>query len=65
MSAHPVTPPAAASPSDVEGLRQQLHQRLDEIIAFCLHDPGPASFLDFETSLLGLLRTLGCLLCQQ
>jgi len=64
MSAHPVNPPAAASPSDVEGLRQQLHQRLDEIIAFCLHDPGPASFLDFETSLLGLLRTLGCLLCQ-
>jgi len=59
-----VNPPAAASPSDVEGLRQQLHQRLDEIIAFCLHDPGPASFLDFETSLLGLLRTLGCLLCQ-
>jgi hypothetical protein len=29
-----------------------------------LKDPAPASFLDFETALLGLLRSLGCLLIQ-
>jgi hypothetical protein len=62
MSTHQVIPPAAASPPNVEVVRQQIHQRLDEIIATCLDDPGPASFLDFETMLLGLLRTLGCLL---
>jgi hypothetical protein len=62
MSSHQVNPPATASPPDVEALRQQIHQRLDEIIAVCLHDTSPVSFLDFETMLLGLLRTLGCLL---
>ena len=62
MSAHQVIPPAAASPPDVAALVQQSHQRLDEIIAICLDDSGPASFLHFETMLLGLLRTLGCLL---
>ena len=36
-------------------------ERLDEIIAYCLNDPGPASFLEFETALLGLLRSLGVL----
>jgi hypothetical protein len=64
MSAHQVSPAAAACPPDLEPLQQQIHQRLDEIIASCLHDPGPMSFLDFETTLLGLLRSLGCLLIQ-
>jgi hypothetical protein len=56
--------PAAACPPTGEALPQLLHQRLDEIIAFCRDDPGPTSFLDFERSLLGLLRSLGCLLIQ-
>ena len=41
---------------------QQTHQRLDEIIASCLNDQGPTSFLEFEKTLLGLLQSLGCLL---
>ena len=45
-------------------MQRQTHQRLDEIIAFCLNDQGPASFLEFEAALLGLLRSLGCLLIQ-
>jgi hypothetical protein len=45
-------------------LCQQIHQRLDEIIAFCRHDAGPTSFLDFEKTLLSLLQSLGCLLIQ-
>jgi hypothetical protein len=64
MSAHQVNPPAMACPPDLEPLQQQIHQRLDEIIASCLHDPGPTSFLDFEKTLLGLLQSLGCLLIQ-
>jgi hypothetical protein len=56
--------PAVACPSPGEALPQLIHQRLDEIIAFCRDDPGPTSFLDFERSLLGLLRSLGCLLIQ-
>jgi hypothetical protein len=43
-------------------LQRQIHQRLDEIIAFCMNDQGPVPFLEFETALLGLLRSLGCLL---
>jgi len=64
MSDHQVNPPATACPPDLEPLRQQTHQRLDEIIAYCLQDPGPTSFLDFETTLLSLLQSLGCLLIQ-
>jgi hypothetical protein len=64
MSAHHVNPPATACPPDLEPLRQQIHQRLDEIIAYGLQDPGPTSFLDFEKTLLSLLRSLGCLLIQ-
>src|SRR5437588_6661460 len=64
MSAHHVNPPATACPPDLEALRQQIHQRLDEIIAYCLKDPGPKSFLDFEKSLLLLLQSLGCLSIQ-
>src|SRR4051794_41583509 len=57
-------PPAVACPSTVEDLRYQAHERLDEILAFCSNDQGPTSFLQFETDLLGLLRSLGCLLIQ-
>ncbi|HMB03371.1 MAG TPA: hypothetical protein VKP69_06475, partial [Isosphaeraceae bacterium] len=64
MSAPQVSPPAAACPPSLEELQQQIHQRLDAIIAYCLHEQGPTSFLDFETTLLGLLRSLGCLLIQ-
>ncbi len=56
--------PAAASPSTVEDLQGQARERLDEIITYCANDQGPKSFLEFETALLGLLRSLGCLLIQ-
>jgi len=64
MSAHQVNRPPSACPPTLDELRHQVHHRLDEIIADCLREPGPASFLDFEKRLLGLLRTLGCLLIQ-
>jgi hypothetical protein len=64
MSADQLNPPAPACPPTLQELPQQIHQRLDEIIAFCLQDPGPTSFLDFEKTLLGLLQSLGCLLIQ-
>jgi hypothetical protein len=54
--------PAGACPPPDDALAQQIHQRLDEIIAFCRDDPGPTPFLDFESALLGMLRSLGCLL---
>src|SRR4051812_10095529 len=56
--------PAAASPSTVEDLQSQARERLDEILLYCTNDQGPTSFLEFETALLGLLRSLGCLLIQ-
>ena len=56
--------PAGACPPTSEALAQLIHQRLDAIIAFCRDDAGPMSFLDFERTLLGLLRSLGCLLIQ-
>jgi hypothetical protein len=64
MSAHHVNPPALACPPDLEALRQTIHQRLDEIIAFCVGDQAPMPFLDFEKTLLGWLRSLGVLLIQ-
>jgi hypothetical protein len=64
MSAPQSNPPLAACPPTVDELQRQIHRRLDEIIASCVNDPAPASFLDFETALLGLLRSLGCLLIQ-
>ena len=64
MSDSQSSPPAAACPPTVDELQRQIRQRLDEIIAFCLNDQGPASFLAFEAALLGLLRSLGCLLIQ-
>ena len=57
-------PPAVPCPPTVEDLRRQTRERLDEIMAYCVNDQGPASFLEFETALLGLLRSLGCLLIQ-
>jgi hypothetical protein len=64
MSADQSSPPAAARPPTRDELRQRCHQRLDEIIAYCLSEPGPTSFLEFETALLALLRSLGGLLIQ-
>ncbi len=64
MSTCESNPPAAACPPTVEDLRRQAHERLDEIIAYCSNDQGPASFLEFETAVLGLLRSLGWLLIQ-
>ena len=64
MSAGPSSPPAAACPPTLDELRQQIQQRLDEIIAYGLSEPGPTSFIEFETALLGLLRSLGGLLIQ-
>jgi hypothetical protein len=64
MSAHHVSAPDAMCPPDLEELPQQIHQRLDEIIAYCRCEPGPTSFLDFEKALLALLRSLGALLIQ-
>jgi hypothetical protein len=57
-------PPVVACPPTVEDLRCRARARLDEILAYCSNDQGAMSFLDFETALLGLLRSLGCLLIQ-
>src|SRR5947209_8743432 len=64
MSAPQSNSPGATCPPTVEDLEHQIHQRLDEIITYCVKDPAPASFLDFGTALLELLRSLGCLLIQ-
>src|SRR4051812_49528344 len=56
--------PAAACPPTAEDLQRQTRERLDEIVAYCVDDRGPTTFLEFETALLGLLRSLGCLLIQ-
>jgi len=64
MSASQSNPPSVACPPTLDELQRQIHQRLDEILAYCSKDPGPASFLEFETVLLQLLRSLGCLLIQ-
>jgi hypothetical protein len=64
MSDSQSNPLTAACPPTVEGLQRQARERLDEIIAYCLKDQGPTPFLDFEAALLGLLRSLGCLLIQ-
>jgi hypothetical protein len=64
MSAGQGSPPAAGCPPTIDELQRQIRQRLDEVIASCLNDQGPASFGEFETALLGLLRSLGCLLMQ-
>jgi hypothetical protein len=64
MSASQSSPIVAACPPTVEDLQRQARERLDEIIAYCSSDQGPAAFLEFEAALLGLLRSLGCVLIQ-
>ena len=64
MSICQSNPPAADCPPTAEDLRCRARARLDEILAHCSNDQGAMSFLDFETALLGLLRSLGCLLIQ-
>ena len=59
MSTSQSNPRVVAWPPTVDDLQGQSHQRLDEIIAYCVNDPGAASFLEFETA---LLRSLGCVL---
>lgn len=64
MSTSQSNPPVGACPPTVDALKWQAHERLDEILAYCVNDQEPASFLEFETALLGLLRSLGCVLIQ-
>src|SRR4051794_23847867 len=64
MSICQSNPPGTDCLPTVEDLRCRARERLDEIIAYCSKDQGPTSFLDFEAALLGLLRSLGCLLIQ-
>jgi hypothetical protein len=64
MSACQSNPLTAACPPTAEDLQRRAREQLDEIIAYCQKDQAPASFLDFEMALLGLLRSLGCLLIQ-
>jgi hypothetical protein len=51
-------------PPSIADLRQQLHQRLDQVIDSCLDDYPQASFFDFEKALLPQLSALGLLLMQ-
>jgi hypothetical protein len=64
MSACQSNPPASACPPTAEDLRRHARERLDAILAYCSDDQAATSFLDFETALLRLLRSLGCLLIQ-
>jgi hypothetical protein len=64
MSVFQSNPPAAACPPSVDELHRRTRERLEEILVYCGNDRGPESFLEFETALLGLLRSLGCLLIQ-
>ena len=64
MSYRESDPPTAGCLPTTQDLRHRAHERLDEILAYCAHDQGPATFLEFETTLLGLLRSLGCVLIQ-
>jgi hypothetical protein len=57
-------PPGVPCPPTVDALQQQAREQLERIIASCLNEQGSASFLQFETTLLGLLRSLGCVLIQ-
>jgi hypothetical protein len=57
-------PPVVPCPPTADALQQQAREQLERIIASCLNEQGPASFLEFETTLLGLLRSLGCVLLQ-
>src|SRR4051812_4526306 len=57
-------PAVVPCPPTVDALQQQAREQLEQIIASCLNEKGPTSFLEFETTLLGLLRSLGCVLIQ-
>jgi hypothetical protein len=57
-------PPVVPCPPTADALQQQARAQLEQIMAFCLKEQGPESFLQFETTLLGLLRSLGCVLIQ-
>jgi hypothetical protein len=61
------TQPTVAAPScppTSDDLRQQLHQRLDEVIDTCLTKHAQSSFFTFEKALLPMLASLGQLLMQ-
>jgi hypothetical protein len=64
MSQRHISPPPSACPPTLDELKLQLHHQLDAIIIACLSEPTPASFLEFETILWELLRSLGRLLIQ-
>ena len=64
MSSPKNNPPAAACPPTVEELQRRPTSGSTRSSRYCSNDQGPASFLEFETALLGLLRSLGCLLIQ-
>jgi hypothetical protein len=64
MSSAQDNPRDTACPPSLEALPSLIHERLDAVIASCLNDQGPRSFLEFEEELLGLLRPLGGLLIQ-
>jgi hypothetical protein len=64
MSDPQSNPPVRPCPPTVAELQQQARAQLEGIITSCSNPPGPASFLEFETALLGLLRSLGCVLIQ-
>jgi hypothetical protein len=61
MSLPQTTPHPGDCPPPVALLRQQAHQRLDELLDFC-SDEQPRAFLAFEKALLGRLFGLGQLL---
>jgi len=64
MSQRQSSPPPSDCLPSVDELKQRLHDQLDAIIAACSSDSAPASFLEFERTLWGSLRSLGCLLIQ-
>src|SRR5947208_2892420 len=55
MSLPQANNPDPSCPPALDDLRQQLHQRLDQVIAACQDDYSQATFLDFETALLSHL----------
>jgi hypothetical protein len=62
MSLAQPTTAAPACPPTCDDLRQQLHERLDEVIDICLTKHAQSSFFTFEKDLLVLLASLGLLL---
>jgi len=64
MSPPQATPNSRPCPPSQEGLRRQLHQRLDLAIDACLGGHPRCSFLALEAALQGHLAALGLLLLQ-